>query len=180
MASLLSIRQAVQKARAERNLPHYAYQPWDRPQTEIIQQQLNDETSRHLHAGFQTLKEPGEGDDGDESKMTMKQRVEKKKKKKRKESLVSLLMDGEREVDRAAEEEVYDEKHKVPWKNPPLTNEGAVRNLDAIIPTLRSKKVAWDDTPAGKRSQTNFFNWIEEYSRIEHKKKRDLDMSPFI
>ena len=175
MASLQSIRQAVQDARRERNLPHYAYQPWDRPQTEIIQQQLQEESNRHLHAGFQTLKDdPEKFGEGDEDQI-------RKKHEKKKSLLISQMMDRDKEIDEEMVDEIADEKHKVPWKNPSLIKPLLVQNLDTIIPTLRDKHVIWDHgaTPAGRRSDLNFFNWLEEYARLEHKKKRDRDMSPF-
>jgi hypothetical protein len=128
-----------------------------------------------LHAGFQTLK-----DDPEKWGETAADKIVRSKKKK-KELYISMLLDADRQIDEEERDAIAADKSKVPWKHPPLTKPALVRDLNIVIPTLRNKKVQWDhgETPAGKRSDINFFNWLEEYARLEHKKKRDLDMGAF-
>ena len=186
MGSLNTIRNAVRQARRERNLPHYAYQPYDKPHTEIIQRQLTIESNRYLHAGFQTLKDNperfGSSDDhGNANDAALKQKLAKKKKKQA--LLVNMILNKDKFIDDDFEDDQdFDENHRIPWKGPKLTDPAAVQNLAVIIPTLRSKNVVFDHgkTPLGKKSDENFFNWLEEYSRLEHKKKREFDMKAFI
>lgn len=107
------------------------------------------------------------------------QKVDKKRKREE-EPVAALLQEFEDEFDRMDEEKEGDESGRV-WKGPNLAKPLEVQNLDKIISSVKDGETKFDpDTDVGKKSNQNFFNWLEQYSRLEYRKKKDEDDKAFI
>ena len=157
--------------------PHYSNAPGDRPISEYIRTEVRKEGSGD--AGFQCFP----GSDSEKVAATSSSEGDKKTKKQggRSAKVIKSLLhpyDDPRDTEVEAEDE---EDGKTPWKGPKLEIPYAVQNLDEVIKSFKADNILFDggESEVGKKSQKNLFNWLEEYSRIEHKKKKELENQVF-
>ena len=100
-----------------------------------------------------------------------------------KHSFAHQVLASMNEDDSEDEKEQEQEKkiHKVAWRGPKLEDPFAVQNLDKVIQTMKAEGVVFNNgaTPTGRKSDENLYNWIEEYCRLEHKKKKLMEENMF-
>ena len=167
MTSLTEIKSQI-LANRRLGVPHFTDQPLDKPIYDFVRGEVRKETDQQL--GFQP--------------QSIQQKEKKKKKKKHKrppidpftrDLLNCAANDSSDEEQQAYEDE--DDEHLVPWKGPNLEKPLEVMNLESVVKSLKKENVVFDGgaTKEGKRSDENFFKWLEEYARLEHKRQKQSD-----
>jgi len=144
--------------------PHYSNAARDHPRTEIIRSELRKEAASDM--GFQCFpgseQAPGFSNKRKRSALSLTERI------------LAPGGGGDEDVMELNEDK---EEGETAWKGPDLNKPYDVQNLDSVIKSLKAPNVLFDggETKIGKKSQNNLFKWIEEFSRIEHKKKKEAD-----
>lgn len=155
MSSVNGLRQAILDER-RRNAPFYSTRAKDVPMTDLPNERVRVTAEQTKDVGFQPQKK-------------------EKKRKREEEPVARLLQEHEDEPDRMDEEKEEEEAGRV-WKGPNLSKPLEVQNLDRIISSVKDGETKFDsETDVGRKSNQNFFNWLEQYSRLEYRKKKDED-----
>ena len=158
MSACTGIKRQILEARKLGN-PHYSSSPADRPRTQLIRAELRKEAA--TEAGFQCF--PGnENKDKKNGALSITEKI--------------LAPGGGGEEDRM---EIFEEKEEVKtaWRGPNLDSASEVKDLSQVIKSIKQPGILFDGgkTKIGKKSQLNLFQWIEEYSRLEHKMQKEAD-----
>ena len=167
MSSINAIKQQLLEDRRLGN-PHFSATPQENPRTEFIREKIRKESGKDT--GFQCIPDKSE-------KKKVHRNITKSPSVEAPKSFAAEVLAAMNEDDSDDEkmEKEEEKKHAVAWHGPKLSSAYEVQNLDKVIESLNAPNVVFDNGKSreGKKSEKNFFDWVEEYCRLEHKKKKD-------
>lgn len=174
MSRIAGLRASIKNER-RRNSPHYTAELQDKPQYDYVLHRIRTEKEGSRDAGFQPLKR--------EKKQVAKDRQLKEILKE----FEDHGGDTDSESDSTAagggddSDDDAQQQNSAVWKGPDLARDAEVRDLNAIIKSVKAEGIRFDKeaTVEGKKSAENLFHWLEQYARLEYRKKRDDDDKAF-
>lgn len=155
--------------------PHYSAVPKDNPQTEFIRKRLRKEIGEDI--GFQCY--PDKKNSNSHRSNPKKGDATPKVNSFAGEVLASMHENDEEDDKMEKKEQKI---HRTAWKGPKLDNPFKVQDLDSVISTFKEPGIVFDGgaTPIGRKSDSNLFEWVEEFCRLEHKKIKLEEERAFI
>lgn len=175
MSRIAGLRASIKNER-RRNSPHYTAELRDKPQYDYVLHRIRTEKEGSRDAGFQPLKR--------EKKQVAKDRQLKEILKEFEDHGGDTDSESDSPSAAAAEGDDSDDaqqQNSAVWKGPDLSRDAEVRDLNAIIKSVKAEGIRFDKeaTVEGKKSAENLFHWLEQYARLEYRKKRDDDDKAF-